>query len=151
MKGGSILSRLLYTPSPERTVIMSNHDVHNARSSEGSTRTVPNDKTSAAVQQVNSPKEMSSAEPCPFECGIIVIAAGLRQHIKDKHSMSNNYKTVNLSEQSKQSIYFGEFPIEQSSPKHESESDEFKQIPSLLQNDSITCPLSVVVMCTSLV
>ena len=53
---------------------------------------------------------MSSAEPCPFECGITLTAAGLRQHIKDKHSMSKNYKTVNLSEQSKQSIYFGEFP-----------------------------------------
>ena len=120
---------------------MSNHNVRNA---EGSTRTVPNDKTSAAVQQVNSPKEMSRnnlyAEPCPFECSITVIAASLRQHIKDKHSMSKNYKTVNLSEQSKQSIYFGEFPIEQSSPKRESESNEFKQIPSLLQNDSVTCP-----------
>ena len=119
---------------------MSNHDICNAQSYEGSTRTVPNDETSAAVQQVNSPKEMSSAEPCLFECGITVIAAGLRQHIKDKHSMSKNYMTVNLSEQSKQSIYFGEFPVEQSSPKHKSESNEFKQIPSLLQNDSVTCP-----------
>ena len=54
--------------------------------------------------------------------------------------MSKNYKTVNLSEQSKQSIYFGEFPIEQSSLKHESEPNEFKWIPSLLQNDSVTCP-----------
>ena len=69
---------------------------------------------------------MSSAEPFPFECGITVIAAGLRQHIKDKHSVSENYKTINLIEQSKQSIYFGEFPIEQSSPKCESESNEFK-------------------------
>ena len=49
--------------------------------------------------------------------------------------------TVNLSEQSKQSIYFGEFPMKQSSLKHESESDQFKQIPSLLENDSVvTCP-----------
>ena len=130
---------------------MSNHDVRNAQSSEGSTRTVPNDRTSAAVQKVNSPKEMSRndlhAEPCPFESGITVIAA-LRQHIKDKHSMSKNDTTVNLSEQSKQSIYFGEFPVEQSSPKCESESDEFKQIPSLLQNDSVTCPSSVVVKWT---
>ena len=76
------------------------------------------------------------AEPCPFECGITVIAAGLREHIKDKHSMSKNYKTVNLSEQSKQSIYF-----EECSPKHESVSDEFKQIVLL-------APLGVVVMCT---
>ena len=53
-KGGSILSRHLYTPSPERTVVISNHDVRNARTSEGRTRrTVPNDRTSSVVQKVN--------------------------------------------------------------------------------------------------
>ena len=140
------MSRLSNTPSPELTVVISNHDVHNAQSSEESTRkTVPNDRTSAVVQKANSLKEMSrndlNAESCPFECGITVPAAGLRQHIKDKHLTSKNDTTVNLSEQSQQSIYFEEFLIEQSSPKHESESDQFKQIPSLLENDSVvTCP-----------